>query len=159
MNLIILVDQSSTASQNIWTNDLEDGMTTLSMTFDLVDDDDNRKEAGEEGEEEKSPDKIVDPRIANRSPRKRAAQIAAEDLQIINLTIQGFGDKEIMQKLGLTEANYRYRLNRIQAKDMERVLSERTPQAQAFIYQRTLEKLSDMELNATLFSIIIDNKR
>jgi hypothetical protein len=64
-----------------------------------------------------------------------------------------------MQKLGLTEANYRYRLNRIQAKDMERVLSERTPQAQAFIYQRTLEKLSDMELNATLFSIIIDNKR
>jgi hypothetical protein len=78
-------------------------------------DDDNRKEAGEEGEEEKSPDKIVDPRIANRSPRKRAVQIAAEDLQIINLTIQGFGDKEIMQKLGLTEANYRYRLNRIQA--------------------------------------------
>ena len=71
---MLTVDQSSTASQNIWTNDLEDGMTTLSMTLDLVDDDDNRKEAGEEGEEEKSPDKIVDPRIANRSPRKRAAQ-------------------------------------------------------------------------------------
>jgi DNA-binding CsgD family transcriptional regulator len=36
----------------------------------------------------------------------RAAQIAAENLQIIQLTIQGLSDSEIVEKLGLTEANY-----------------------------------------------------
>jgi hypothetical protein len=51
-----------------------------------------------------------DPRVANRSPRRRAAQIATGNLQIIQLTIQGLSDSEIMKKLGLTEANYRYRM-------------------------------------------------
>jgi DNA-binding CsgD family transcriptional regulator len=103
---------------------------------------------GEEQGLQGPPGQGKDPRVANRSPRRRAVQIAAENLQIIQLTIQGLSDSEIMKKLGLTEANYRYRIRMIQAEDMERILKEQTPEANAFIYQRTLEKLSNLELNA-----------
>jgi hypothetical protein len=69
-------------------------------------------------------------------------------IQVRKKAIQGLSDSEIMKKLGLTEANYRYRIRIIQAEDMERILKEQTPEAHSFIYQRTLEKLSNLELNA-----------
>jgi hypothetical protein len=77
--------------------------------------------------------------------RRTKVIIARENKQILDYIIKGATHEQIMNWVGLKEKNYWKRIAAIRKRDMELTKSEQTPEAHAFLYKRTEEKLHNLE--------------
>ena len=71
--------------------------------------------------------------------------IALENKQILDYIVKGATHEQIMKWIGLGEKNYWKRIAAIRKRDMELTKAEQTPEAHAFLYKRTEEKLHNLE--------------
>jgi hypothetical protein len=77
--------------------------------------------------------------------RRTKIMIARENNQILDYIIKGATHEQIMKWVGLSERNYWKRIAAIRKRDMELTKAEQTPEADAFLYKRTKEKLQTLE--------------
>ena len=71
--------------------------------------------------------------------------MAGENKQILDYIVKGATHEQVMEWVGLGEKNYWKRIAAIRRKDMELTKAEQTPEAHAFLYKRTEEKLHNLE--------------
>jgi hypothetical protein len=86
-------------------------------------------------EEENKPSRI----------RRTKVMIARENKQILDYIVKGAMHEQIMKRVCLSEKNYWKRIAAIRKRDMELTKTEQTPEAHAFLYKRTEEKLHNLE--------------
>jgi hypothetical protein len=79
--------------------------------------------------------------------------IARENKQILDYIVKGAMHEQIMKWVGLGEKNYWRRIAAIRKKDMELTKAEQTPEAHAFLYKRTEEKLHTLEAIAMQIAV------
>jgi hypothetical protein len=72
--------------------------------------------------------------------------IARENRQILEYIIGGATHDQIRKWVGLNEKNYWKRIASIRKRDLELTKAEQTPEAHAFLYKRTDEKLHNLEV-------------
>jgi hypothetical protein len=77
--------------------------------------------------------------------RRTKVMISCENKQILDYIVRGATHKQIMKWVGLNEKNYWKRKAIIRKRDMELTRAEQTPEAHAFLYKRTEEKLHNLE--------------
>jgi hypothetical protein len=78
--------------------------------------------------------------------RRTKVMIARENKQILDYIGKGATHEKIMKWIGLNDKNYWKRIAAIRKKDMELTKVEQTPEAHAFLYRRTYEKLHNLEV-------------
>lgn len=78
--------------------------------------------------------------------RRTKVMIALENRQILDYIVRGATHEQIMKWVGLNEKNYWKRISAIRKKDLEMTKAEQTPEAHAFLYRRTDEKLHSLEV-------------
>jgi hypothetical protein len=74
--------------------------------------------------------------------------ISQENKQILDYIIGGATHDQIRKWIGLSEKNYWKRIAVIRKRDLELTKAEQTPEAHAFLYKRTDEKLHKLEVMA-----------
>ena len=72
--------------------------------------------------------------------------IARENKQILDYIVKGATHEQIMKWVGLSEKNYWKRIASIRKRDLELTKAEQTPEAHAFLYKITDEKLHNLEV-------------
>jgi hypothetical protein len=78
--------------------------------------------------------------------RRTKVMIARENEQILDYIVKGATHQQIMKWVGLSEKNYWKRIASIRKRDLELTKAEQTPEAHAFLYKRTGEKLHNLEV-------------
>ena len=83
-------------------------------------------------------------------PHKRRTKfmIAQENKQILDYICKGYSHAEIRRMVNLQEKNYWKRIAAIRKLDLQITKAEQTPEAHAFLYKRTEEKLHHLEVMA-----------
>ena len=72
--------------------------------------------------------------------------MARENKQILDYIVKGATHEQVMKWVGLGEKNYWKRIAAIRKRDLEMTKAEQTPEAHAFLYRRTDEKLHSLEV-------------
>jgi hypothetical protein len=78
--------------------------------------------------------------------RRTRLTIAQENKLILDYLVKGYTHDQIRRFVGLNEKNYWKRIAAIRKRDLEITKKEQTPEAHAFMFQRTEEKLHNLEV-------------
>lgn len=80
--------------------------------------------------------------------RRTKFMLEQENNKILEYIKSGLSHRQVRDIIGLSEAQYWRRINKISQKDMEILLFEQTKESRAFLHQRMIDKLQSYELQA-----------